>query len=608
MTNPAVNVLHREYTTIALVDFGYLFTRNYRGAGVNAPPNAGADRTLADIANIRDDVDHVIVCLDHPPYRRRDQYEPYKANREEVPPEELSQKRALRDELKRLGYRLAHVKGYEADDVIATLAKSYGAWCHEVRLVCPDKDAAQLITKNVIQYVPPHGTREAERRDREKCKAKFGVWPEQMPLYQALMGDSSDNIPGVEGIGKDRAAKVIAILNAAELPATLEGLAALLAKQPVPSKEKMWTAIAAQWSNLKLSLDLVTLDTNVPLDAEGLLAKHEPKRTAREVSGEVDMPEYLGNETPMPAAETGVEYIDLGDLIEEKPKSAPAPRVGKDPQADAFLNDFAREQAERKEAEKAAAEKVAGRVAAANTNAPRTPERVAEVAERIATGNAAERARDTEAAPAEPKGPGIVRAQPREPEQMALALAVEKYGLTTQKLEPLDLRAAWTESNWLAKSGLYKGYDTAEKVFACILRAKELGISVGTALAGFHPMEGKLSPSADLIRSLAERDPNCEYFYLESADETQATWVTKHKRHAKERRYQYTMEEAKEVPEYWKLDRWGNPGNWVKRKKEMLTKTAGSKLAREVYPGACLGLYCPEEMGNGIIDTVGEAA
>lgn len=653
-----------DYASLALVDLSYLFTRNYRGAGVGASPNAAALRTLEECEAIRGDVSHTIIALDAPPYRRRDKFEQYKANREEKPPEERMQLRSLVKELRRRGFRTAHAVGYEADDIIATLAKAYAEWCADVRIVCPDKDAAQCVTERVVQFIPSFGNTPAERRDVAGVKKKFGVWPTSMPLYQALMGDSSDNVPGVPGVGPKRARDLIALeIEPHGRLATLTTLAELLATGDKVGI--MWKSIAEHWEDLRMSLDLVTLETDAPVDVEDLLLPHqpEPKQTEpheADIPSGVELDGFVGNTTPvtveapplvtrsgsprMTAEEIDAELARLRaerdpyrgtppegqpawgtqgfapsagphadtlarELTRQKhdgevaPPATPKaqPIIGKDPKADETLrkaaaereavkanrhadlpeSDYQKDSEERRESEKFEAERHPTRPVAVPAPAP------------------------------EARGPGLVKAAPRSNEEVsaqALQLSAERYGLTTQSLDPLDLRAAWTEANWIAKSTLYKGYDTPEKVFTCMLRAKELGIKLGTALAGFHPMEGKLSPSADLIRSLAERDPNCEYFYCESSDATQATWVTKHKKHPTARRFQYTIEEAREVPEYWKKDRWGNPGNWEKRPKEMLTKTAGSKLAREVYPAACLGLYCPEEMTGDIINTIGVAA
>jgi len=624
----------RDYRTIALVDLGYLFTRNYRSAGKNAPANAGADRTIADLDVIRLDVDHVIVCVDAAPYLRKQRFEAYKAHRPEREPEEIAQRRDVVARLKRLGYAIARAEGYEADDCIATLARAYGQWCPEVLMVASDKDIAQCITKTCIQHVPPHGSRDAERRDNGACKRKFGVYPAQMILWQALCGDSDDNVPGVKGIGEQKAREIIAMLADKQLPATIEGLAALMANH----KHKHLTAVAADWEAFRLSFELVTLDTNAPLDVEGLLIPPAP--APADNHGIVDLPDYLRNETP-----TGMlidaEFPEVGEgedpfaPVAPEPEPLPPPKppiIGKDPNADQFLTDFAREQAERADTERAILEKQAETRRRIEQMAKDGHDRQAEKAAAPISAVKDKPVNDTvtdaqfdpisrapgatgeqpalpplpkaESKPAEsPNRPGLAKATERSVTEMSIV----QYGLTDGNLQPGDLRGAWTVSNWIARSGLYKAFDTPEKVFAVLLRGREMGLSATTALSGFHVIEGKPSASADLIRSLAERDPNCEYFMLVGADSKQATWETKHRKQPRPVQYSYTIEEA-ELADLTRPGWKGQPSNWVKRPKDMLTKTAASKLARLVYPGACLGLYCAEELTGESIDTLGVAA
>lgn len=675
MTSPSVNLIRRDFTSVCLVDLSAIFTRNYRGAGIGAPPNAGADRTLAELKEIASEVDHVITCLDWPPYKRRDRFEGYKAHREERPVEEKMQMRALLKELERLGFRLARAEGYEADDIIATLARHYAEWCPDVRIFGGDKDLAQLITGRVIQYVPANGRVQIERRDRQGCRDKFGCWPEQMPLLQALIGDKSDNVPGVEGVGKDRAKKVIQALEARELPATIAGLAEYMAGST--DGAIYWRAIADDWENLRLSLELVTLDKSVPIDADGYLHKHAPAKAANDVDDGIELDGFENNRTP-PVEDDGVAPVPPG-WLEDNRTPTPAPRsverpvtaeqidraleklppiIGKDPKADEFLKkadeerkaDRAAREAQDEEREQERLERVADAV---QKSYPRTkrPDALTTAGYIVNPGTmpGSPLAPKTEpipveelisppggpmpevgshngrvpgvggappAAPPPPAGPGLTKAMPRgappapflgEVQSAALAVSADKYGLTGANLQPMDLRAVWTVSTWIAQSGLYKAFDTPHKVASVILRGREMGLDAGVALAGMHVIEGKPTLSADLIRALAERDPNCEYFMLVSADDKHATWETKHKKHPRPTTFTYTIDQARLIPSYWVKDRWGKDGNWVTRTQEMLTKTAGSKLARLVYPQATLGLYCPEEMGS-FVDTIGEAA
>lgn len=667
------------YATIAIVDVNYLFTRNYRGAGIGASANYGATRTIEDIKGIAEDVEHTILAFDAPPYKRRTKFQAYKAHREERPVEERGQWRALKEELKRLGFRGAFSAGYEADDCIATLVNAYAVWCPDVRIVASDKDAAQLISSNVVQIVPQHGDRQAERRDREACKKKFGVYPEHMIMWQAIAGDGSDGIPGVKGLGPKKAVEVIDTLVSEGLPVNVDGLAAYLASGKGQADAK-WKAIVAQWQDLALFIDLVTLDRAVPLDTHDLLQKAgSAPRPVVQPKPMGDDYDYVGNGVN-PNDGTGFE-LDYGDppkrmtaadidraldqsiettadMFVNAAKlgnvddviSKPKPIIGADPGAGEFLRNFGERQVRARKADVAAAEQ-------------QTAERLAE---RQATDEAAKAAQERITSQASPVGKQMLdiaargherlagvkdadnctvqhepanevevktdlpkveegkledmpaprrRAEQRPPiakteadVQALVRMSAERYGMTDAKLQPMDLRATWTLSSWIAESGLYKAFDTPQKVAAVILRGREMGLTAGIALAGFHVIEGKPVASADLIRSLAERDEKCKYFRLVSADMTQATWETWHRDHPSATQFTYTIEEAKLIDSFWKNDRWGKPGNWVIRPKDMLIKTAASKLARLVYPGACMGLYAVEEMGNGVIETTAEAA
>jgi 5'-3' exonuclease len=606
----------RDYSSIALVDLSYLFTRNYRGAGVNAPPNAGANRTLQDLAAIRDDVDHVIVCLDRPPYLRRQKFPTYKAQRTEVLPEELAQKRAVIDELRRRAYVIASVRGYEADDIIATLARAY-EWCPEVRMYASDKDIAQCITANAIQYIPSSGSRPAEKRDHLKCKVKFGVYPAQMPLWQALVGDDGDNIPGVRGIGEKGATRVVSAVTGAGFAGTLQGLADYLATKK-PEQKGEWKLIPNQWEALRTAYGLVTLDSSVPLDAEALLVKPAP---ALETDTLAPFEGFEGNATP-PAAFNDAGSVPLDDepvdwdavqretaererqemaaALPVEPTKATPPHdpsrmiIGADPNAGQILADLD-----------------ARRTAAAPPPAPAPPAPAPPPQPAPAAPPAPPPPSASSPANDAPKAPPAPATAMVAPTAIGLAKRAEReaeWGIVNARLQPTDLQSLATLGKWLHGSGLYQQFESAQAVVAVIHRGIELGLDAGTALAGFHMIKGKPSMSADLIRGLAKTHPDCEYFYCESSDETQATWVTRNRRHPPGvvQRVTYTIEEARMVPDLWKPDRNGGPPMWEKRPKQMLSKTASSMLARQEWESRALGFYCPEELG--VIDTVGVAA
>jgi 5'-3' exonuclease len=490
------------YRSIALVDLSYLFKKNWMGAPRDAAPGFAAQLTLDQLAGVRESVEHVIVCCDWPPYRRQAIDPEYKAQRERPADEELAQKRWLIERIEKDGYRIAKAKGYEADDVIATLCLAYGFWCPDVRIIGSDKDAAQCVTESVRMYVPSVGQRPAEVRGPKEIKAKYGVEPKDMGLWLALVGDTSDNIKGVPGIGPKKATQLI------QECGNLTGIAEALATSGDGAKPSaMWTSLATNWEQLVAALKLTALDTATPVDANELLQKREPVRLVED-----DMSD---------AADTDADGVTEAefDPISRAPSQAPA----------------------------AAQNETAQQSARAKSDPP--PKQAA-------------------AAPA--------------------TTALAKTSAVTEDMQPLDIDSGWRLARMFANGRLYGKFTNPEAIFTIIVKARELGLKMTTALDGFHIIEGKPSASADMIRSLSERHPDCEYFQLiESTAET-ATWETKHRRHPLPTRYTYTIAEAKQAGL--------NSGNWVKRPRDMLCKTAGSKLARLVYPGAVCGLYCPEEM------------
>jgi 5'-3' exonuclease len=515
------------YESIALVDLSYLFKKNWHGTPRDAAPGEAAQATLDQLAAVRESVAHVIVCCDAPPYRRKEIDPEYKAQRERPEDAELNQKRWLMDRIGKGGYQIAKAKGYEADDVIASLAVAY-AWCPDVRIIGCDKDCAQCVTETVRMFVPAVGERPGEIRGPAEVVAKFGVAPKDMALWLALVGDTADNIKGIPGIGPKKAAQLIAQCG------SLAGISeALVVGDEGGKPNAMWRALGTHWDQLAVALSLTTLDTAAPVDAVALLSKRRPARLVAD------------------------EAFDAEESHPIDPPSHP-----KEKMTQAYTN--------------------------ANDTTPE-PNEPTEVKAQPAQA-AKPKATDAEW---EPKtGSGLKSAAPGTGSAIALAgpgaKPPEDFGTVDLDLQPQDLKSARNIARWIYNGQLYPQFPTPESVFTIIMRGKELGVGVTTSLAGFHLIEGKPCASADLIRSLAERHEDCEYFRLVESTAETATWETKHRNHPEPTRYTYTLAEAKAAGL--------NNGNWQKRPRDMVCKTAGSKLARIVYPGATIGLYAPEEM------------
>lgn len=140
---------------------------------------------------------------------RHELFEAYKATREAMPDELVEQLPVMFELVKSLGIPVIVKPGYEADDVIGTLALKASKMGLKVYMVTGDKDLMQLVNEDILMYKPGVGQKETEIIDVGEVIEKWGVKPEQIPDLLGLAGDSVDNIPGVKGIGPKRAASLI---------------------------------------------------------------------------------------------------------------------------------------------------------------------------------------------------------------------------------------------------------------------------------------------------------------------------------------------------------------------------------------------------------------
>ncbi|MEZ5976994.1 MAG: DNA polymerase I, partial [Planctomycetota bacterium] len=201
--------------------------------------------------------DLVAVAFDtKEPTFRHEMFADYKATRERAPEDLLAQFDLIRDVVRAHGIALFERPGYEADDVIGTLAREGEEAGHEVLIVTGDKDFMQLVDDRVKLYNVFKKGEDVVVEDEAAVKAKFGGTPKQVVDVLAIMGDSSDNVPGVKGIGEKGAIKLI------EDYGSIEGVLEHLGDLTPKMREK----IEASRDMLDLSRRLVTIDTHVPLD------------------------------------------------------------------------------------------------------------------------------------------------------------------------------------------------------------------------------------------------------------------------------------------------------------------------------------------------------
>ncbi|MCK5743544.1 MAG: DNA polymerase I, partial [Caldisericia bacterium] len=150
--------------------------------------------------------DYIVATFDLPGKNfRHDMYEEYKATRKETPEDLIPQFDLVKDVVRSLGIVIVEKDGYEADDVIGTIALQASTDKVETIIVTGDKDTLQLVDDHARVFTMSRGIHDMVLYDREMVKEKMGVTVEQIPDYKGLRGDSSDNIPGVKGVGEKTA-------------------------------------------------------------------------------------------------------------------------------------------------------------------------------------------------------------------------------------------------------------------------------------------------------------------------------------------------------------------------------------------------------------------
>ncbi len=201
--------------------------------------------------------DHLAVVLDskEPTFRHKT-YEPYKATREKMPEDLASQLDMLKQVIRAFNIPLMEMPGYEADDIIGTLAVMAEREGVETYMVTADKDYMQLINRYIKMYKPGKAGEEPEIIDSDGVVRKFGVPPDRVIDVLALMGDSSDNVPGVPGIGEKTAIPLIKQFGSLEN---------LLEHADEVERPAVRAKLIDHKESARMSKFLVTIDRQVPL-------------------------------------------------------------------------------------------------------------------------------------------------------------------------------------------------------------------------------------------------------------------------------------------------------------------------------------------------------
>jgi DNA polymerase I len=185
---------------------------------------------------------------------RHHQYPQYKGTRKELPQELIDQFQLIRQYLDASNYPRIEVDGYEADDIIGTMAIRYPQW--QTTILTSDRDLLQLIDDTTSVILMKKGITELEHLDKELLKSEYGLQPEQIPDLKGLMGDPSDNIPGIPKVGEKTAMKLLDEYHTLEN--ILENVNQLKGKLKETVEENIELA--------KLSKELATIYKDVPLD------------------------------------------------------------------------------------------------------------------------------------------------------------------------------------------------------------------------------------------------------------------------------------------------------------------------------------------------------
>jgi 5'-3' exonuclease len=547
---------------IALVDFSHLLSVNFHARANDGGPNHASEATMRDLASLKGQFDRIVVCYDRKPYFRREIYPAYKAQREAAVPELVRLWKTCADSVSS-EYQIAKADGFEADDCCATLALAYSEMNHTVEIVGADKDALQCVRDQAFSKRDPDKSTGAvsvrvlggggvsdEIRGTQYVRDRFGVEPHQFALAQAIMGDKGDNIPGIARLGPKAAAKLISLYEGEWDPLKcIYRMRAELAAQATSGKElpAFWRDFAAGHMasetapGLELMLKLTTLRTDVPLDAAALLERKahvsdaaEPETV--EVDGEVwdriadqeaaEMAAISANDDNGAALAKALTPVD--ELIPpHRLKSEPPP-----PKA-----------------------QVAASAPRSEPSDPATPATTASVVPPT-------------------QGP---------PKSESLALRPKEWAM---QLQPHSASEAIKACEYLWKSGRHREHESPAGMVSVAMLGRELGMGLMTSLLSFHVVQDRPFPKWNTLKTLAERDPNCEWFRVVEMSNDRCVVMAKDRRMPEPMRHEFTRELAEQAGYFTGR----NKDNYIRKTRNMLRARCISEACAMWFGGSTLGM------------------
>ena len=250
----------------------YAFIKNPRitSYGLNTNAIFGFTTTLLEVLE-KYDPTHIAVCFDHKSENvRKQEYPLYKANRDETPEDIKRSEPFIRQIIDAFNIPILEKEGYEADDVIVTLATRAEKEGYTTYMMTPDKDFGQAVTEKILMFKPARGGNPPEIMGPEEVCTKFGLdRTEQIIDYLGLMGDAVDNIPGVPGVGAKTASKLLKEFG------SMDGIYENTDK----IKGKLREKIEDNKEQAYMSKHLATIITDVPVEfSEKSLTREEPNK------------------------------------------------------------------------------------------------------------------------------------------------------------------------------------------------------------------------------------------------------------------------------------------------------------------------------------------
>lgn len=289
----------------------YAFIKNPRinSKGMNTSAVMGFVNTLNEILT-KEHPTHIGVAFDHGKTFRDEAFPAYKAQREETPEDIRASVPVIKDIITAMNIPVLQSDGFEADDVIGTLATKAGAAGIETYMLTPDKDYGQLVRDNVFIFRPRHGGG-YETMGPKEVNEKYGLSsPEQVIDLLALMGDSADNFPGCPGVGPKTAAKLIGEFG------SIDAMLANSSKIKGKLREKVEGAV----EDIRMSKFLATIRTDVPveLNLEALKLKEPDMKQLTEIFTELEFKSLLDKFVKKPQQPQKTVNAQL-DLFAENP-------------------------------------------------------------------------------------------------------------------------------------------------------------------------------------------------------------------------------------------------------------------------------------------------